>query len=100
MIAAIAGCSQEKRNFRELPPGGAPESLIRMGDLQPGGVIVTESTKSSYGTNAFALGEGKRLYDRMNCVGCHFHGGGGIGPALMDDKWIYGSDPAQVFATI
>ena len=36
----------------------------------------------------------------MNCVGCHFHGGGGIGPPLMDEKWIYGADPAQVFSTI
>ena len=28
----------------------------------------------------------------MNC--------GGMGPALIDDKWIYGSDPDQVYATI
>ena len=35
-----------------------------------------------------------------NCVGCHFHGGGGIGPPLMDDAWAYGSNPEQVFASI
>jgi cytochrome c oxidase cbb3-type subunit 3 len=29
-----------------------------------------------------------------------FSGGGGIGPPLMDDEWIYGSDPSQVFNTI
>ena len=29
--------------------------------------------------------QGKRLYSWYNCVGCHFHGGGGIGPPLMDD---------------
>ena len=23
-----------------------------------------------------------------------------MGPALMDDKWIYGSDPQNIFATI
>ena len=23
-----------------------------------------------------------------------------MGPPLMDDKWIYGSDPSQIFATI
>ena len=23
-----------------------------------------------------------------------------MGPALMDDKWIYGSDPANIFETI
>src|SRR5581483_11928376 len=35
-----------------------------------------------------------------NCVGCHAHGGGGMGPPLMDQKWIYGSEPEQVYATI
>ena len=27
---------------------------------------------------------------QMNCVGCHCHGGGGMGPPLMDDEWRYG----------
>ena len=46
------------------------------------------------------MSEGQRLYTWFNCVGCHAHGGGGMGPALMDDEWIYGSDPAQIFSTI
>ena len=46
------------------------------------------------------MSEGKRLYENFNCVGCHAHGGGGMGPALMDAKWLYGSAPEQVFATI
>jgi cytochrome c oxidase cbb3-type subunit 3 len=97
---ALFACGQEKRRFREMPPSGSATEAVRIGDLQPGGGIIAESTKSVYGNNAYALMEGKKLYDRMNCVGCHFHGGGGIGPALMDDQWIYGSDPAQIFATI
>jgi cytochrome c oxidase cbb3-type subunit 3 len=36
----------------------------------------------------------------MNCVGCHAHGGGGMGPALMDDKWRYGGRIDQIAATI
>ena len=36
----------------------------------------------------------------MNCTGCHAHGGGAIGPPLMDDNWIYGSQPDQIFSTI
>ena len=35
-------------------------------------------------------------YENFNCVGCHQHGGGGIGPALMDDQWIYGSSPKEI----
>src|ERR1044071_3848683 len=50
-------------------------------------------------TNAYAIAEGKRLYTQLNCVGCHANGGGGMGPPLMDDKWIYGSAPANKIGT-
>jgi cytochrome c oxidase cbb3-type subunit III len=53
-----------------------------------------------YSRNAYALSEGKRLYTYMNCVGCHANGGGGMGPALMDEVWLYGSSPAEVYKTI
>jgi cytochrome c oxidase cbb3-type subunit 3 len=97
---AIVACKSEKREFQEIPEGGSPKLAVKESELEPGGVIHAESTKVSYEGNAFALAEGKRLFSQMNCVGCHFHGGGGIGPPLMDDEWIYGSDPAQIFNTI
>jgi len=47
------------------------------------------------------MGEGKRLYSAYNCAPCHgVNGGGAIGPPLMDDKWIYGARPDQIYATI
>jgi cytochrome c oxidase cbb3-type subunit 3 len=46
------------------------------------------------------MAEGKRLYTFYNCSGCHSNGGGGMGPALMDDKWIYGSQPTNIFESI
>jgi cytochrome c oxidase cbb3-type subunit 3 len=55
---------------------------------------------SPYVENAYAIAEGMRLYTWFNCSGCHAHGGGAIGPPLMDDTWIYGSDPANIFDTI
>src|SRR5215211_1851170 len=95
-----AACSQENRDFREIPPAASATGAVRMGELQPGGSHVFDSTKTKYDDNAYAIGSGQRLYNQMNCVGCHFHGGGGIGPPLMDSEWIYGSDPAQIFNTI
>ena len=53
-----------------------------------------------YHENAWGIAEGKRLYVAFNCVGCHSYGGGGIGPALMDAKWIYGAAPQQIYSTI
>jgi cytochrome c oxidase cbb3-type subunit 3 len=100
IAVCTVGCNSERRDLREMPPAGTPDALVRVGDLRAGDTVPPDSTTTPYGTNAWALNEGQTLYHRMNCVGCHFHGGGGIGPALMDSEWIYGSDPAQIFKTI
>ncbi|HEV7607550.1 MAG TPA: c-type cytochrome [Steroidobacteraceae bacterium] len=56
--------------------------------------------ESSYQNNAYQLAQGQALYSAFNCVGCHAHGGGDVGPALMDDKWIYGGEIDQVYLSI
>jgi cytochrome c oxidase cbb3-type subunit III len=92
------------RTEREYRPGMAPEarrateitqSLLVAGDPPPLLVSV-----NPYEKNGYDVSEGKRLYRWFNCNGCHANGGGDIGPALMDDKWIYGSDPRNVYQTI
>ncbi|HMC54199.1 MAG TPA: c-type cytochrome [Gemmatimonadaceae bacterium] len=100
LAITVVACEREERRFRELPPSASAVNAVPVTDLQPGGTVVAESTLTRYDNNAYALSQGKRLYESMNCAGCHSHGGGGMGPALMDDEWIYGSDPAQIFKTI
>ena len=97
---ALAACEREKREFRPSPPVAASETNVRETTLQPGPVVPVPEAKNEYEQNAYAMSEGKRLFDNYNCSGCHFHGGGGIGPPLMDDKWIYGSAPQNIFETI
>ena len=53
-----------------------------------------------YEANAYHISQGQQLYDRFNCTGCHAHGGGDIGPALMDQEWIYGGKAEQIVATL
>lgn len=54
-----------------------------------------------YAGNATALMEGRHLFNFYNCSGCHGgHAGGGMGPSLRDEVWIYGGDDAHVFASI
>jgi cytochrome c oxidase cbb3-type subunit III len=43
---------------------------------------------------------GMKLYHKLNCVGCHFDGGGGMGPALIDDDWVYGTSIDHIAASI
>ena len=53
-----------------------------------------------YNATAYDISEGKRLFDWFNCSGCHADGGGGIGPPLIKEHWIYGGEPANLFDTI
>lgn len=96
-----AACQREKRDLRPAPTRvvmagpGARESL-----LQPGGPQTTLIPVNPSEGNAYAISEGQRLFNAYNCSGCHSHGGGGIGPPLIKDVWIYGNDPANLFDTI
>ena len=96
----LNGCERERRGFRDSLPGAGALTMVRQSDLQPGPRTAEASVESPYDGNAYAVGEGKRLFNQYNCSGCHFQGGGGIGPPLMDAEWIYGSEPENIFATI
>jgi cytochrome c oxidase cbb3-type subunit 3 len=50
--------------------------------------------------NKLAIAAGKQLFGEMNCTGCHFNGGGGMGPALMSGHWRYGGRIDQIYASI
>src|SRR3954454_21216255 len=93
-------CEREERGFRVQTPDANRINSKQLTSLQAGESAPEPAVKNEYEENAFAMSEGKRLFSQMNCVGCHAHGGGGMGPALMDDKWIYGYQPQQVFSTI
>jgi cytochrome c oxidase cbb3-type subunit 3 len=104
-LAALAGvlaggCEREKRQF-ELPASASVVvSSLRMSSITPGGPGNAPPVANAYEENAYALAEGKRLFNWYNCTGCHAEGGGAQGPPLMDNLWIYGSSPANVYASI
>jgi len=105
---ALTACQRETRNF-DPPQGPASAPKLREIDIQPGQAQAAApasappmpSTPYTVEGNAFAVNQGKRLYRWFNCAGCHAPGGGGDwGPALSDDKWLYGSEPNNIFASI
>jgi cytochrome c oxidase cbb3-type subunit 3 len=104
LIVALAllasGCGREDRDFRTAPPAASPPGEVRTSALQAGPVTPDPSI-APYENNAWAIAEGKRLYSWYNCAGCHAPGGGGaMGPPLIDDEWIYGGQPDNLFASI
>jgi cytochrome c oxidase cbb3-type subunit III len=99
MPVTLVACERERRDFK-VPNGDHLTQATRLTGLQPGVPSQAPSIESPFKDNAYGLSEGKRLYAAYNCNGCHANGGGGIGPALMDHRWIYGYRPDQIFATI
>ncbi|MCW3798437.1 cytochrome c [Sphingomonas sp. BN140010] len=103
-VALLGGCDREERDSRGQPvtetvPAGATADTIYPGG--PSGSTVTLSPKAAaYENNAYHIAQGQQLYGQMNCVGCHAHGGGGMGPALIDDEWRYGGRIEQIATTI
>src|SRR5271156_6425635 len=69
-----------------FPNGGSPPPLDRIGTRFEG--------------NNPAIAAGKELFGQMNCTGCHFNGGGGMGPALMSGHWRYGGRIEQIYESI
>jgi cytochrome c oxidase cbb3-type subunit 3 len=100
MVLSLFACNREERRFRETPPSTIPNGVVRVSVLQPGVAVDTTHMANPYENNAYAISEGGRLFGWYNCAGCHSNGGGGMGPPLMDDKWIYGSAPENIFSTI
>jgi cytochrome c oxidase cbb3-type subunit 3 len=102
LMAAICGCDREERHSRSkplsetIPASASPDTIFPGGGAPP----PLDLRAALYDNNAPAIAEGQTLYTQMNCVGCHAHGGGGMGPALMDDKWRYGGRIDQIAATI
>jgi cytochrome c oxidase cbb3-type subunit III len=87
--------------------GAAPEA-----DRGPGSVSVTslfpnggapppqDPVGARFEGNKLAIADGEQLFGQMNCSGCHFKGGGGMGPALMSGNWRYGGKMDQIYESI
>jgi len=105
-LASMAfGCEREARRFDKSPlESDARAQADALSDLQVGqagpGMHAFAAAGRYNERNAYAVAQGKLYYRWFNCTGCHAQGGGAIGPALMDENWIYGKEPEAIFATI
>lgn len=97
----LGACQHEDRILRTPPSGAETLNTVQVSDINPGNNPVPPPPPPGlYEESAYAVSEGQKLYEQYNCVGCHAHGGGGMGPPLMNNYWRYGSEPANIFTTI
>jgi cytochrome c oxidase cbb3-type subunit 3 len=100
-LLLLAGCN--KGPVADLPVQQIGSQQVIDSGLTPGlnrSAVSTDSRIAQYYDNADAVNTGKRLFLQYNCSGCHSNGGGGMGPSLMDDEWIYGGRLEQIHQTL
>ncbi len=95
----LGSCKREQRQFSQPPPTFKSYD-VTLSEIRPGTTGLQQPIQNPADQRAYDINEGKRLFAQYNCSGCHFNGGGGIGPPLMDDVWIYGDKPENIYATI
>jgi cytochrome c oxidase cbb3-type subunit 3 len=95
LLASCCGCDREERVSRGKP---LPETIPQSSSAALSRRL--DPRAAEYERNAASIANGQQLFAWMNCVGCHSHGGGGMGPPLMDDKWLYGGRIDQIAASI
>ena len=99
LCISVAACKREQRQFTG-PPATYKGYTVTMSEIRPGSPGVSPPLENPSDQRAFDANQGKQLFMQYNCSGCHFNGGGGIGPPLMDAQWIYGSNPENIYDTI
>jgi cytochrome c oxidase cbb3-type subunit 3 len=103
LVAACDGNDAGSRQEPAQPASRDGPPKVALVTIAPGGetpVREHSAEAAKYDGDPEQIAAGKQLYAAFNCVGCHFNGGGGMGPPLMDDKWIYGSSMENIGATI
>jgi len=102
LVLLLAGCNREERNSRGKPLAETVPASVMPDTIMPGNSQLPppDPRGAQYEGNAPSIAQGQMLFAQMNCSGCHSHGGGGMGPALMDSKWRYGGRIDQIVASI
>jgi cytochrome c oxidase cbb3-type subunit 3 len=101
-LAAATGCKDASASSqgRALPALGAIAEIQGPVGPLPGGAQA-QPVQNPYGNDAAALADGRRYFVSMNCSGCHGgHAGGGMGPSLRDEVWLYGGGDGDIFDSI
>jgi cytochrome c oxidase cbb3-type subunit 3 len=103
-IAVLALCAAGNASAQQdaAPDADRGPNAIAVTGLFPGGTAppAPDPIGKKFEGNKQAIAEGKQLFSQMNCSGCHFNGGGGIGPALMSGHWRYGGQIEQIYTSI
>jgi cytochrome c oxidase cbb3-type subunit 3 len=104
-VAAVLAVATNNAGAQQdtAPSAGRGPNEVSVTSLFPNGATPPRPPDAIGGRfegNKLAIADGEQLFGQMNCTGCHFNGGGGMGPALMSGHWRYGGRIDQIYASI
>jgi cytochrome c oxidase cbb3-type subunit III len=74
---------------------------VPVSHLAPGAAPLRPAIKNPAQSDPQARDRGMKYFINFNCNGCHAdNGGGGMGPALSNNLFSYGSEPENIFLSI
>lgn len=101
LIAVACACGQRESRAVAKAPAEQRLDAVRVGPLPGLAEQNPDAFRNPFADDPDALRHGRRFFEQYNCAGCHGdHGGGGMGPSLRDERWLYGSSDAQVAKSI
>lgn len=90
-LVGLAGCKDSSQKAEGAKADPAATGAVADRSL-PG---------NPFAKSAAAVVEGRKIYLKNGCSGCHgMGGGGGMGKPLIDDEWKFGSDDQTLFKLI
>jgi cytochrome c oxidase cbb3-type subunit 3 len=102
VLTVLAACSSKGRSEdRTVAASAAPPPAQSPVGPIPGPMKDVAERTNPYANDPKALAQGRLLFVSFNCSGCHGgRAGGGMGPSLRDQDWIYGGKSRDIFDSI
>ena len=97
----LLACDERSNAGAAFTKAPSPINQVNVGPV-PGPLEQNaEAFRNPFAQDPDSLHQGRQFFVQYNCAGCHGdHGGGGMGPSLRDEQWLYGGSHAQIARSI
>jgi cytochrome c oxidase cbb3-type subunit III len=101
MLSAAADVTPDASSDNTVAPTASTLLDVPESHIVPGNIKVKPNIKNPVAGDSDAVNRGMKYFANFNCSGCHAaNGAGGMGPALSNHSFKFGSDPANIYLTI
>ena len=101
MLGAAADVTPDSNSDNTVAPTAENLLDVPVTHIVPGNIQVKPNIKNPVAGDSDAANRGMKYFANFNCSGCHAaNGAGGMGPALSNHSFKFGSDPANIYLTI